>query len=742
MYKIDNEIYRSGSENEGVLGELSVGMNPRQLEALSTTEGPLLIMAGAGSGKTRVVTHRIAYLIKGKYVQPWRILAITFTNKAAREMRERVGDLLGGAAQDVWISTFHAMCVRMLRRDAEKIGFTSNFSILDPAEQKSVLKGVIKRLNYDEKMISPKTAINKISDAKNNLVGVAEYKAIYGRQPIMEKYAAVYAGYQAELVRNNSMDFDDLIMNVIKLFKLHPEVLEHYQDKFDYIHVDEYQDTNDAQYNLVKSLADKKQNICVVGDADQSIYAWRGANMNNILNFEKDYPAAKVVLLEQNYRSTKNILDVANCVIKNNKKRKDKALWTDRVAGDKVVSMHVKDERDEGRFIIEKIQECLASGKHSLRDFAVLYRTNAQSRTVEEMLIKSNIPYRIVGGHKFYDRKEIKDIIAYLKVLVNPADSISLNRIINVPKRAIGATSVSKLNEFAAAYDESVYNIMANALPTGVSAKLANTLGALRATFENWKTKAQDLSLTETVQTLIKESGYEAELKRENTIESQARIENLEEFLSVTKEFDKRTDETVDGLERISDFLNDVSLMSEIDNVVDGQEVVLMTMHAAKGLEFPVVFIAGVEENIFPSGMALNENGQEGLEEERRLAYVGITRAERELYLLHAGTRMLYGRTQFNPPSRFISEIDRELLDAPGSSPSGIRIGKAKPVETKETKAKAEVDWAVGDIVVHKRFGEGEVIEVTADDMTELLVEFPDQGQKRLLAELAPISKK
>ena len=666
--------------------ELLNGMNPRQKEAVLHTDGPLLLMAGAGSGKTRVLTHRIAYLIEEKEVNPWNILAITFTNKAAKEMKERVNAILASGGEDVWVSTFHSMCVRILRRDVDFIGYNRNFTIIDSSEQLTLMKRILKELNIDPKKYDPRSILGTISQAKNSLQTPQDFAKMQGSY-YEEIAAKCYAAYQKELQYNQCMDFDDLIMNTIRLFEEHPDSLTYYQNKFHYIHVDEYQDTNHAQYTLVNLLAGRFRNLCVVGDADQSIYGWRGADMQNILDFEKDYPDAAVILLEQNYRSTKNILSAANQVIENNSNRKPKNLWTENKEGNKITYYRADNERDETRFIVDRMQEEIRSNHRNYGDFAILYRTNAQSRVMEETLLKANIPYKMVGGHKFYDRKEIKDILAYLNVLANPQDSISFERIVNSPKRGIGPGSIEKLRSFASLHEWPLLEAAQNVDLANIGGKAGQQLGAFGEMIQEVTQMIPYLTVTELTKEVLDRSGYLEDLKIQNTLEAQARIENLEEFLTVTQEFDKQfeqqNEEDADAPEeKLTVFLNDLALVSDIDNLEeDASQVTLMTLHAAKGLEFPVVFLIGLEEGVFPLSRALMEESE--LEEERRLAYVGITRAEEALYLTNAFSRTLYGRTQYNRPSRFVEEIDQELLEIEGMRPTP----KKTPVFAKKTPA-------------------------------------------------------
>jgi DNA helicase-2/ATP-dependent DNA helicase PcrA len=762
--------FNPGMDIDAALAKL----NPKQREAAVTTEGPLLIMAGAGSGKTRVLTHRIAYLIAKGIAAPWNILAITFTNKAAREMQERVARLVGPSGSDIWVSTFHSMCVRILRKDIERIGYSPNFSILDSTDQLSVIRNVMKDLNIDTKKFDPKAIQAAISGAKNELVTPEKYDQMQGDyfQSIVAK---VYTQYQKRLKSNNALDFDDLIMQTIHLFRTEPEVLEFYQNKFRYIHVDEYQDTNRAQYVLCRLLADKHHNICVVGDSDQSIYRWRGADITNILNFEADYPEARTILLEQNYRSTSNILDAANAVIRNNAGRKPKNLWTDREGGDKIVVYQAETEHEEGYFIAGEIRKN-RENRRRYSDHAILYRTNAQSRVIEEILIKSEIPYQIVGGIKFYDRKEIKDILAYLRLVSNPDDDISLLRIVNVPKRGIGDTTLDKIGAEAQRRGLSIFRLLSESLDElDITSRARSALHEFHELISNLNAMIEYLSVTELTEKMLEMTQYRLELQRENTLESQSRLENIDEFLSVTQEFENRSED-----KSLVAFLTDLALISDIDTMNAGDEadaadaVVLMTLHSAKGLEFPIVFIAGMEEGVFPGSRALMDN--EELEEERRLAYVGITRAEEKLYLTCARTRMLYGRTNSNPPSRFLEEIPDHLKEqpqgagsrfgygggyafrqaigggfgarpAPGGRVSAAGAGQIPAAQQAQAAARPAAGGALnvsaGDKVQHAKWGVGTVVAVkgTGNDM-ELQIAFPAPvGIKRLLAAFAPITK-
>jgi DNA helicase II / ATP-dependent DNA helicase PcrA len=723
------------------------GLNKEQQMAVKTTEGPLLIMAGAGSGKTRVLTHRIAYLMVEKSVNPYNILAITFTNKAAREMKERIEKLLGGAAEEVWISTFHSMCVRILRRDIDRIGINRNFTILDSTDQLSVIKGIVKDLNIDPKKFDPRGILGKISSAKNELISAEKFSEFVGNY-YDDVVSKVYIEYEKRLRKNHSLDFDDLIMKTIQLFERVPEVLEYYQRKFQYIHVDEYQDTNKAQYKLVHLLAKRLKNLCVVGDSDQSIYRWRGADIANILSFEKDYPNAKVILLEQNYRSTKKILHAANEVIKNNMNRKPKKLWTENDEGSNIKYYRADTEQAEAMFVASKIKELTESGKRKRSDIAILYRTNAQSRVVEEMLIKANIPYLIVGGIKFYDRKEIKDILAYLRLVANPNDDISLLRVINVPKRGIGQSSIEKIAQYAANNEISMYEAIQEGDFIGLSPKILKACMDFHHFIQQLHSMQDYLSVTELVEEILEKSGYIEMLKAEKSLEAESRLENLEEFLSVTKNFEQTNED-----KSLIAFLTDLALVSDIDQI-DKEDVkdavVLMTLHAAKGLEFPVVFLIGMEEGVFPHSRSLMEEAE--MEEERRLAYVGITRAEEELYLTNAQLRTLFGRTNVNPPSRFIDEIPEDLIEHVNERRSVRGNYQTKTVQQPAFKKVAHVpsatggeslEWKVGDKAQHKKWGIGTVVQVKGEgENLELDIAFPNPvGIKRLLAKFAPITK-
>lgn len=757
------------------MNPLIIGMNDKQAEAVQTTDGPLLIMAGAGSGKTRVLTHRIAYLIDEKYVNPWNILAITFTNKAAREMRERA-IALNPATQDTLIATFHSMCVRILRREADYIGYNRNFTIVDPGEQRTLMKRIIKQLNLDTKKWNERSILGTISNAKNDLLDEIAYEKQAGDM-YTQVIAKCYKAYQEELRRSEAMDFDDLIMMTLRLFDQNKDVLAYYQQRYQYIHVDEYQDTNHAQYQLVKLLASRFKNICVVGDADQSIYGWRGADMQNILDFEKDYPQAKVVLLEENYRSTKKILQAANNVINHNKNRRPKKLWTQNDEGEQIVYHRANNEQEEAVFVASTIDNIVREQGKNFKDFAVLYRTNAQSRTIEEALLKSNIPYTMVGGTKFYSRKEIRDVIAYLNILANTSDNISFERIVNEPKRGVGPGTLEKIRSFAYEQNMSLLDSSSNVMISPLKGKAAQAVWDLANLILTLRSKLDSLTVTEITENLLDKTGYLEALQVQNTLESQARIENIEEFLSVTKNFDDNPEITVEGetgLDRLSRFLNDLALIADTDDsATETAEVTLMTLHAAKGLEFPVVFLIGMEEGVFPLSRAIEDADE--LEEERRLAYVGITRAEQILFLTNANTRTLFGKTSYNRPTRFIREIDDELIQHQGlarpvNSSFGVKYSKeqstqfgqgmslqqalqarksnSQPQVTAQLQAlnannSHETSWEIGDVATHKKWGDGTVLEVSGSGKTqELKINFPGIGLKKLLASVAPISKK
>jgi len=711
-------------------------LNKEQRLAVETTEGPLLIIAGAGSGKTRVVTHRVANILN-KGTPPWNVLAITFTNKAAREMKERVVNLIGEEGHSVFISTFHSLCVRILRRDIEQLGYSQSFTILDTGDQLVVIKQVMRDLNIDSKILDPKAVLGTISNAKNELITVHQYQRI-ASDFYTERVAKVYERYQQRLRLNNSLDFDDLIMMTVQLFEKSPETLEFYQQRFRYIHVDEYQDTNRAQYRLVKFLADYYQNICVVGDTDQSIYMWRGADIGNILSFESDFKNAKVINLEQNYRSSKNILAAANVLIRNNEQRKDKNLWTENAEGEPVGYYRARNEHEEAYFVAEQIRK----DKRPYQDYAVFYRTHAQSRVIEEILIKSNIPYRVYGGTKFYERMEIKDIIAYLRLVANQDDDISLRRIINRPRRGIGDVTEERIAEYADSKGISMYKAISDVgrigLASGASAKVVEFVELINELIA----QKDELTITKLTELILEKTGYLAELQRERSIEAEARIENIKELLSVTTEFEKSNETPT-----LAEFLSEVALMTDLDEngERDDKVVSLMSLHSAKGLEFPIVFIIGLEEGIFPHSRALFENTE--LEEERRLAYVGITRAKEKLYLLNAQSRMLYGKLQMNPVSRFVEELPEDkLVDLKGKERLEQRVKKVVPGLVNRPKAgpdASKIGWQVGDKALHQKWGKGTVVSMKNEgDALELGVAFEQPiGIKKLLAKFAPLER-
>lgn len=731
-------------------------LNPQQLDAATTISGPMLIVAGAGSGKTKVLTCRIAYLLQ-QGVLPYRILAITFTNKAAAEMRNRVDAMAGSAAKDVWLFTFHAFCVRVLRREIDKLGFyNNNFAIYDQDDSRNLIKQVLKEMNLDEKRFQPAAIQARISDAKNNMLGPKEFEDQVG-DFFERKVAEVYWAYCEKLHKNNAVDFDDLLLLTLKLLQENEEVRNKYQNKFDYIMVDEYQDTNHVQYMLTRVLAAKHQNICVVGDADQSIYAWRGADMTNILDFEKDYPNAKVVKLEQNYRSTQVILDAANSVIDNNTGRKPKNLWTDKGNGDEIVYYLADDERDEARYCIERMQELVSKERVRLGEFAVLYRTNAQSRVFEEMLIKSGMSYSMVGGVKFYSRLEIKDILCYLRTVFNPNDSLSLLRIINRPKRGIGETTIGRLQAFASENSMSLFEAVsgASAVP-GISKKTAEKLEGFAAFIFDMISKLDEITIRELIEEITVKSGYLDELKNSGDPQDESRIENINEFLSVAEDFAKENPDQ----KSLEDFLAHVALVADIDDAdLKEDSVTLMTLHSAKGLEFPIVFLVGLEEGVFPHARTLMND--EEIEEERRLCYVGITRAERRLFVSNARTRMLFGRTEYHPVSRFLKEIPRNLLRIYKRN-AGMKTSRVQAPVKRETiqpknnwyqptqtqsfvpkENSAANSFKAGDRVQHKKFGIGTVVAVKASaDGQEVTVAFAGgAGIRSLLTKFAVLEK-
>lgn len=727
--------------------ELTSQLNPQQREAVLCTEGPLLVLAGAGSGKTRVLTYRIAYLVEELGVNPANILAITFTNKAAKEMKERIFDLIGDKARDTWISTFHSSCVRILRRDIDKINFSKNFVIYDTDDQNTLLKDCIKELNLNEKYFNPAEMRSIIGRLKDQIIGPNDYARQVAGQYREEKIASIYSLYQKKLEKNNALDFDDLINRTIELFSLHPEVLDYYRKKFQYILVDEYQDTNYAQYRLVKLLSSYWKNICVVGDDDQSIYGWRGADIRNILDFEKDFPDARVIKLEENYRSSQIILDAANQVIKNNRGRKNKKLWTQKGQGEPIRVYRAMDEREEAEFICSEIKSLMDRDNRSPRDFAILYRTNSQSRVIEETLMKYGIPYNIYGGLRFYDRKEIKDLIAYLRVIANPADDVSLRRIINVPRRGIGDATVGKLEQIAARQEENLFSVILDIDKydgfTGGTIKKIKDFGNL---ISNLIAMKELMPVTEFISTLLVDTGYKAMLEEEKTIESESRLENIKEFVSAAREFEKENEGA--GL---TEFLENIALVSDLDKLGEGEAALsMMTLHSAKGLEFPVVFIAGMEEYLFPHSRAMDS--EEEMEEERRLCYVGITRAQERLYLTHALQRTLYGAPRYNEPSRFLSEIPEMLLNVEDNNSRRLKripfdgdfkgIVSTIPPKGVAHAPKEGRDFTLGEKVFHSRFGKGTIVSVVGDgEDQQLKIAFEQGGIRTFMAAYAPLKR-
>ncbi|KXS44478.1 MULTISPECIES: DNA helicase PcrA [unclassified Candidatus Frackibacter] len=713
--------------------ELLRGLNPQQKEAVQYVEGPLLVLAGAGSGKTRVLTHRIAYLIQEKGVDPYNILAVTFTNKAASEMQERIEKLIAKDSEALWMSTFHSIAVRILRREANKLGYDNNFVIYDTTDQKSVIKDIIKNeLDLDTKQFKPRSILNQISNAKNELVDVDTYQERVGSY--FERIVGeVYELYQTRLKNNNAFDFDDLIMKTVELFSEYELVLEYYQERFKYILIDEYQDVNHAQYKLVNLLAREYQNICVVGDDDQGIYGFRGADISNILNFEKDYPDVKVVKLEQNYRSTEKILDAAFYVVRNNQGRKPKKLWTDNVGGEPLQLYKAHNEREEAQYIAKEILKNRANGDLDYSDFAILYRTNAQSRVLEDVLIKEGIPYRMVGGLKFYDRKEIKDILGYLRLIYNPADDVSLQRIINVPKRGVGATTVQRLNEFANDNNISLYEAVqrVDEIST-ISSRFSAKVSKFGAIISYLRQQADEVDALELARKLLDETGYLRMLQEEGTDQARSRVENIKELLTVIEEYVNEGDDT-----SIGGFLEEVALVADIDNLEDDADaIIMMTLHSAKGLEFPVVFLSGMEEGLFPHSRSLDAT--EDIEEERRLCYVGMTRAEEKLYLTHAVARRVYGKDSYNPPSRFLSEIPDDLFANQKKESQKKKLNK----EEKSSKENSEKEYQVGEEVEHPKWGLGRIVSTTSSGKDlQVSVAFPNKGVKKLLVDYAPLKK-
>ena len=741
------------------------GMNPQQREAVEYTEGPLLILAGAGSGKTRVLTHRIAYLIEEKGVLPYHIMAITFTNKAAQEMRERVDRIVEFGSESVWVSTFHSSCVRILRRFIDRIGYENNFTIYDTDDQKSVMKSVIKKLQLDTRMYKERSLLSAVSSAKNEMISPEQFEQDAGLEWNKKRIAQAYYEYQAELKKNNALDFDDLLVKTVELFQKCPDVLEYYQDKFRYLMVDEYQDTNTVQFKFISLLAARYRNLCVVGDDDQSIYKFRGANIGNILGFEEVFPDAKVIKLEQNYRSTQNILNAANEVIAHNFGRKEKRLWTENEKGDKVDFRQFQNGFEEAEYVAGEISKMVRFGEGHYGDVAVLYRTNAQSRLFEEKLLLANIPYKLVGGVNFYARREIKDLLAYLKTIDNAQDDLAVQRIINVPKRGIGATTIGKVMNHAAEQEINFYDALLEVqyIP-GMSRSLAK-IESFTNFIQRLRAESEFYSVKELLEHIIEETGYVKELEAEDTDEARARIENIDEFISKIVTYEEENEEPT-----LSGFLQEVALVADIDSVEDGSDyVLLMTLHSAKGLEFPYVYLAGMEDGVFPSYMTITSDDHEELEEERRLCYVGITRAKKHLTMTSAQQRMIRGETQYNKVSRFVREIPRELVnlgrqnefgiserrsrltmeDGFGSAFSNVSekkstfSGNTSFIPRQFTVTKADtLDYTVGDIVRHVKFGVGEVTDIVDGKKDyEVTVNFDQAGVKKMFASFAKLKK-
>lgn len=737
-------------------------LNDKQKEAVFHTEGPLLILAGAGSGKTRVLTHRIAYLMEEKQVKPWNILAITFTNKAAGEMRERVDKLVGEAAGSVWVSTFHSACVRILRRNIGWIGFDTNFAIYDAEDQKTLMKNVCKQLQVDTKLYKERTLLSVISAAKDELVDPQEFALQAQGNFRQETIARVYAEYQRQLKSSNALDFDDLIMKTVELFQANSDILDEYQERFRYIMVDEYQDTNTAQFKLVSLLAAKYRNLCVVGDDDQSIYKFRGANIQNILGFEKTFPDATVIKLEQNYRSTQNILNAANSVISHNERRKEKKLWTANGEGDKVRVRNFMTAFDEAEIIAGEIAAKVRKGEAQYGDFAILYRTNAQSRMFEEKFLLANIPYKIIGGVNFYARKEIKDLLAYLKTIDNARDDVAVRRILNVPKRGIGATTISRVQEYAVANQISFYEALSESSRIPGGGRAAAKIESFVTLIRTLRTQEDYFGVQELLQEVIDRTGYVKELEAEDTEESRARIENIDELINKAASYEESAEEP-----SLEGFLSEVALVADIDSMDDGTgRVIMMTLHSAKGLEFPQVYLTGMEDGLFPSYMSVDSEDPDALEEERRLCYVGITRAMQKLTLTSAKRRMTHGETHYNRPSRFLNELPEELLKKEKRDEIKEKENQEpKPrVQTSFMQAKSifqtkaydsvfdlkkgmpakagSLDYAVGDTVRHIKFGVG-IVEKIQDGGRdyEVTVNFEKCGVKKMFAAFAKLKK-
>ena len=747
-------------------------LNDKQKEAVLSTEGPCLVIAGAGSGKTKVLTHKIAYLMQEKNVKPWSILAITFTNKAANEMKERVENLVGDVAKDMWIGTFHSICVRILRRYIDRIGFTSSFIIFDSSDQRTLVKQCLKQLNIDDKMLNDRAVLSEISNAKNEMLEPDAYNLRTNNEIRKETIAKVYELYQKRLRENNAIDFDDIINYTIRILSENPDVLEYYSNKFEYVLVDEYQDTNKAQFTLVSILAALHGNITVVGDNDQGIYSFRGADITNILNFEKDFPGTKIIKLEQNYRCTQNILDAANAVIKNNETKYEKKLWTENGKGGMITVFRGNDEYDEANFIVENINKLRREEYMTYNDFAILYRMNSQSRRIEDILRRENVPYKIIGGLKFYERKEIKDTIAYLRLIQNPSDNLSLSRIINEPKRGIGKTSLDNVQQIAMQSETSMYDVIKRADEFGLNRVFVNSREFI-SQIEELRAKKDHIKISDLIKETLNKTGYTKALEDEDTAEAETRLENIEEFLTVAMEFEEQMAEN-----SLEEFLEGITLSSDIDNADDQEDsVTLMTLHSAKGLEFPVVFLVGMEEGIFPGYKSIGEPKE--LEEERRLCYVGITRAKQNLFISCARQRTIFGSTSCNQVSRFVKEIPKELMDgfdetfedkpqktyedyqyewkygnSHVTSYKSDEVKSAKPAmqynfRTAESflnnlnkkPASASVDVSIyraGQRVYHKKFGEGRINYVEAEgDDAKVDITFDKIGHKRLMAKYA-----
>ena len=737
-------------------------LNEPQREAVYDTEGPLLLLAGAGSGKTRVLTHRIAYLIEEKHVNPWNILAITFTNKAASEMRERVDKIVGMGSESIWVSTFHSMCVRILRRYIDRLGYDTNFTIYDTDDQKTLMKDVCRFLQLDTKVYKERTLLGAISAAKNEMISPEEFRIQAEGDFTRKKIAEAYIEYEKEMRANNALDFDDLLVKTVQLFQTQPDVLEYYQNRFRYIMVDEYQDTNTVQFMLVSTLAGKYKNLCVVGDDDQSIYKFRGANIKNILNFEQVFTDAKVIKLEQNYRSTGNILNAANAVIAHNKGRKAKALWTENEQGEQVQFRQFDSAYEEAEFVVRDIRRNVNMKGEAYNDHAILYRTNAQSRMFEEKLVVSNIPYKIVGGINFYARREIKDLLAYLKTIENGKDDLAVRRIINVPKRGIGATTIGRIQDYAYEHEISFYEASKAAAGIQGVGRSAGKIERFVAVIEEMKAESDFLTISDLMDSIIETTGYVEELQAETDEEAEARLENIEELKNKMKAYEEECEEAGEKA-TLSGFLEQVALVADIDSLDETSDyVVLMTLHSAKGLEFPNVYLTGMEDGLFPSYMSINSEDPMEVEEERRLCYVGITRAKKRLALTCARRRMIHGTTQYNRVSRFVEEIPEDLLtervvfekkkEVESVKSTAYQQAKqafyskpfaaAKPVQQFGKKQDGTLDYEVGDRVRHVKFGEGLVTQITSGGRDyEVTVNFDTAGVKKMFAMFARLQK-